>query len=432
LRQERGEAYPGKKTDTMTQVLKRIYIIDDDPGISHYLSILLKETGWAEPQVFNDPFHGLEACLKSPPDCLVLDLELPHLRGEEICRILRSSSQRRFFHIPIIIISHLPDARRREMEMLELGADAYFEKPFDGDLFLNKILIHTTLIETEDTGKRASAPLDASSSQTKHIYFHGYEILEKIGGGGMGTVYKARQKSLDRMVALKVLSPQMRGDPSLYMRFEREAKVLAQINHPHIVQIYDVGLSTYAPYFVMEFVEGTNLYRKIREKTLTIPDCLGIIKQTSDALIYLHSRSIIHRDFKPSNILISLDGAAKLTDFGVCRVRLPRDIAELTKVSTIMGTPSYIAPEMIKGESASESSDQFSFGMTVLNMLSTKPFELSENSLKFLRQDLPGNLAPILEKCLRESPQDRFPSIREARDAVLQSLAQASPGSLIN
>jgi len=411
--------------------LKRIFIIDDDPGISHYVSVLLKETGWAEPQVFNDPFQGLEACLKCPPDCLVLDLELPYLRGEEICRILRSSSQRQFVHIPIIIISHLPDARRREMEMLSLGADAYIEKPFDGDMLLNKILIHSALIETGDTGNHAGAPLDPSSCQTKQIYFHGYEILEKIGGGGMGTVYKARQKSLDRIVALKVLSPQMRGDPSLYMRFEREAKVLAQINHPHIVQIYDVGLSSYAPYFAMEFVEGTTLYRKIRENALTIPDCIGIIKQASDALIYLHSRGIIHRDFKPSNILISRDGSAKLMDFGVCRVRLTRDIAEMTKVSTIMGTPSYIAPEMIKGEPASEFSDQFSFGMTILNMFSAKPFELSEIPLKFLRQDLPGTLAPILEKCLRESPQERFPSVREARDAILRSLEQASTCSPI-
>ena len=414
----------------MTQGMKRIYIIDDDPGISQYVSVLLKDTGWAEPVGFNDAFQGLEACLKNPPDCVVLDLELPYLRGEEICRILRSSRQ--FSPVPIIIISHLPDARRREMEMLSLGADAYFEKPFDGDAFLNKILIHTSLREHEVKAKPAPSPIAPSSSQTKHIYFHGYEILEKIGGGGMGTVYKARQKSLDRIVALKVLSPQLRSDSDIYMRFEREAKVLAQLNHANIVQIYDVGLSAYAPFIVMEFVEGSNLYTKIRKKELTFQDCVSIIKQTSDALVYLHSQGIIHRDFKPSNILISQEGIAKLTDFGVCRARLPRQIAEMTKVSTIMGTPAYIAPEMIRGESITESSDQFSFGMTVLNMLSTKPFDMTENPLKFLREDLAGDLAPILERCLRESPQDRFPSVKDARDAILKSLAQASPGSLMN
>ncbi|HPB30772.1 MAG TPA: protein kinase [Candidatus Sumerlaeota bacterium] len=428
---------------------KRVIIIDDDPDYSDYLKILLNSTDWADAEVYNNSLKGLEACMTSPPECIVLDLDMPFLRGEEICRILRTRQE--YHHIPIMIISQLPDARRKEMELLELGADEYRSKPVDPHDFIKTILVKTSLQDAlrDDTSEPtdpnaaekstpeiirdgAASPSPAETRLPKT--FRGYQIMGMIGGGGMGTVYRASQLNLDRIVALKVLSPQMAEDSVHRSRFEREAKILARLSHPNIVQVYDVGVSDYAPFFVMEYVEGISLGDRIRKGPATLAEGIDLIRQISEALIYLHSKGIVHRDVKPSNILISSEGLVKLTDFGISRMRRMEDQSDLTIVSSILGTPGYIAPEVMKGGKATEFSDQYGFGVTIWCLftgLAAK--EAARTSLKKLRPDLPPEFMEALATCMAPEPEKRHKTMRDARDALLKGCGiQSAAWSSLN
>src|SRR5580700_332258 len=146
------------------------------------------------------------------------------------------------------------------------------------------------------------------------------EILEFIGQGGMGAVYKARQKQLDRIVALKILPPQAATDPGFADRFTREARALAQLNHPHIVTLYEFGQADGLFYFLMEFVDGINLRQVLNAGRIAPKEALAIVPQICDALQFAHERGIVHRDIKPENILMSKQGAVKIADFGVAKI----------------------------------------------------------------------------------------------------------------
>ena len=414
---------------------KIIYIVEDNEDYALYVKHLLEGTGWAETRIYHDGVRGLQACLESPPQCLVLDLELPGMRGEEICRIVRSTS--RFKSLPVIIISQLPDAKRREMEMLSLGADAYFKKPIESGEFLNSILLNVSLAEPlfdsappekEETSISKPPSTQSRPDETQlrkdaeHPDFHGYEIIGMIGGGGMGTVYKAKQISLDRIVALKVLSQKYSEDTSVFQRFLREAQILAQLTHPHIVQIYDIGKSELAPFFVMEYVEGKTLEELFLEKPPSPEEVEKIIRQTVDALEYLHSKDVIHRDVKLSNIILSREGMVKLTDFGVSRAKLPSEMAEFTQVLQVVGTPAYMAPEVREGDPATRLSDQYSFGMTM-----AKLFLPGEERKKFYTREsilnnIPESLRKPVSRCMEFLPENRYPSLKEAEKEFIAAL----------
>ena len=156
------------------------------------------------------------------------------------------------------------------------------------------------------------------------------EIIELLGQGGMGAVYKARQKQLDRLVALKILPPEVGHDPAFAERFTREARSLARLNHPNIVTVYDFGHTDQSLYyFIMEFVEGTDLRHVILGKDLAPPQALAIVPQVCDALQYAHEEGIVHRDIKPENILLDKKGRVKIADFGLARL-LDRPATALT------------------------------------------------------------------------------------------------------
>src|SRR5579883_1367556 len=150
--------------------------------------------------------------------------------------------------------------------------------------------------------------------------FPNLEILEMLGQGGMGVVYKARQKNLDRVVALKVLSPHLSEDPEFVERFVREAKALAQLSHPCIVGIYDSGIHDRVPYLVMEYVDGTPLRTLLASRKLPSSRVLEVIPQICDALHYAHAKGVVHRDIKPENILVDREGRVKIADFGLAKL----------------------------------------------------------------------------------------------------------------
>ncbi|HVS35615.1 MAG TPA: serine/threonine-protein kinase, partial [Gemmataceae bacterium] len=176
----------------------------------------------------------------------------------------------------------------------------------------------------------------------------GYEILGLIGQGGMGVVYKARHLALDRVVALKMILRGALSDHDAVKRFRAEAQAAAQLQHPNIVQVHEVGEAGGRPYIAMEFVEGGDLARRIRGQPMPPRECARLVETLARAMQLAHSRNVVHRDLKPANVLLTADGTPKITDFGLAR-RLDGDSGE-TQAGAVIGTPSYMAPEQASGQ----------------------------------------------------------------------------------
>ncbi len=252
-----------------------------------------------------------------------------------------------------------------------------------------------------------------------------YEIIGEIGAGGMATVYKAVQKSLGRMVAIKELKKAYHADDQIVKRFERESRVAASLQHENIVHIYDYWKKpNYA--IVMEFVDGATLADVI-EKTGALPVDVGVMiaVQVSNALDYAHMRGLVHRDIKPSNIIIKRNGEVKLMDFGIAQ---SRSLEALTLPGMLIGTPAYMSPEQILGQQLDVRSDVFSFGIVLYEMFTgAKPFSDDNTrsvtarilkdtftSPRKINGEIPWRLQWIIKKCLRKKPQRRFSSMMEA------------------
>ena len=251
-----------------------------------------------------------------------------------------------------------------------------------------------------------------------------YEIIAELGVGGMATVYKAVQRSLNRPVAIKELKKAYHIDDKIAQRFEREARLAASFQHENIVHIYDY-LAQPVHAIVMEYVDGTTL-AKIIEETGALPTDVGIMiaLQVANALEYAHARGIIHRDIKPGNIMVKRNGEVKLMDFGIARMR---EMESLTLPGTLMGTPSYMSPEQVLGQPLDARSDIFSFGIVMYEMFTgIKPFpdeEEDPSSSKILKgkylsprsiySDIPRSLQRIIKKCLKMKPHKRYGSMQE-------------------
>src|ERR1700722_13137936 len=206
------------------------------------------------------------------------------------------------------------------------------------------------------------------------------EILELIGQGGMGAVYKARQKQLDRIVALKILPPNISSDATFAERFTREARALAKLNHPNIVTLYEFGETSGQFYFLMEFVDGVNLRQLLNNSRLSAREALAIVPQICDALQFAHDHGIVHRDIKPENILLDRRGRVKVADFGLAKLvaqgnESTAGIAttgspSLTEAGKIMGTPQYMAPEQVAHPlEVDHRADIYSLGVVFYQML---------------------------------------------------------------
>ena len=206
-----------------------------------------------------------------------------------------------------------------------------------------------------------------------------YEIVARIGAGGMGEVYKARDTRLDRTVAVKVLPEHIAKRDDLRARFEREARTVASLNHPNICVLHDIGSHNGTPFMVMEYLEGETLAARMDRGRVPLDEALRIAVQVGDALDRAHRAGVTHRDIKPGNIMLTRDGA-KVLDFGLARVAEkatagPADVT-LTKVltgeNTVMGTPQYMAPELFEGKAADARSDIWAFGAVLYEMVAGK------------------------------------------------------------
>jgi serine/threonine protein kinase len=247
--------------------------------------------------------------------------------------------------------------------------------------------------------------------------FPSLEIVEMVGQGGMGVVYKAIQKNLGRTVALKVLSPQLSTDPEFVQRFTREAKALAQLNHPNIVAIHDSGIHDGVPYLVMEYVEGRSLRQLLAAGELSAPQALELVPQICDALYYAHARGVVHRDIKPENILVDTAGRVKIADYGLAKIA-SIDQPRITRSNLAMGTPHYMAPEQIERTSeVDHRADIYSLGVVIYEML-TGELPLGRFKPPSERADIDRRLDRVVLKSLEKEPADRYQSAEEVKAQI--------------
>ncbi|MCD9023262.1 Stk1 family PASTA domain-containing Ser/Thr kinase [Cohnella silvisoli] len=252
-----------------------------------------------------------------------------------------------------------------------------------------------------------------------------YELLARVGGGGMALVYKAKDLLLNRFVAVKILRQQFTHDEDFVKRFRREAQAAASLSHPNIVSIYDVGQVEDTHYIVMEYIDGANLNEIIRDRApLQTDEAVKITAQICDALEHAHHNQIIHRDIKPHNILIGNNGRVKVTDFGIARAVTSSTI---TQTGSVVGSVHYFSPEHAKGVITGEKSDLYSLGIVLYQMLTGRLPFLGESpisvALKHLQDTfeqprkvnphIPQSVENIILRAMRKNPQERYQSARE-------------------
>jgi serine/threonine protein kinase/Tol biopolymer transport system component len=280
-----------------------------------------------------------------------------------------------------------------------------------------------------------------------------YELLEKLGSGGMGVVYKARDLTLDRFVALKVLPAEFAVNSDRRARFVREAKAASALNHPGIVTVHEVNTETDPPFIVLEYVEGKPLSEILHERRLKLPETLEIALEICEALRVAHAAGIVHRDLKPGNIMVASSGRVKLLDFGLAKMviaRAPaaddttRSLETPTEEGTILGTASYMSPEQAQAAPVDRRSDIFSFGAVLYEMITGRRAFGGKNTistiaaivhqdprpLRELAVECPAELERIVARCLKKDPARRFQGVEDLAVALTEAREEllASPG----
>ena len=259
-----------------------------------------------------------------------------------------------------------------------------------------------------------------------------YEILEKIGTGGMSDVYRAKDHKLNRMVAMKILRQEFAENENFVSKFRTEAQAAAGLMHPNIVNVYDVGDENGVYYIVMELVDGITLKKYIEEKNrLTVREAVSITIQVAMGLEAAHRNNVIHRDIKPQNIMISREGKVKVTDFGIAKAATSNTIT-----SNVMGSVHYTSPEQARGGYSDAKSDIYSLGVTLFEMLTGRvPFNGDTTvaiAIKHIQEpipsvrkyvpDVPLSVEKIVLKCCQKSPDRRYQSASELIRDLKQSL----------
>jgi serine/threonine protein kinase/tetratricopeptide (TPR) repeat protein len=285
-----------------------------------------------------------------------------------------------------------------------------------------------------------SAPVSAIKALSPGARLGHFEVVELIGKGGMGEVYRARDTRLKRDVAIKVLPAALARDADRIARFEREARAAGALNHPNIVAVYEIGHDSDSYWIATELVTGEPLNRLIERGPLEARKAVELAAQIADGLSAAHSAGIVHRDLKPGNIMVARDGHVKILDFGLARrTASGLDTATLTEPGMVMGTAGYMAPEQVRGETADQRADLFSFGVVLYEMLAGKRAFTGNSSVEVMHAvlkeeppSLPSSVPPQLGRtvlrCLEKDPARRFQSAADLSFA-LQSLDTQPPGA---
>jgi len=267
------------------------------------------------------------------------------------------------------------------------------------------------------------------AEQPKQVKIGEYVLTGKIGQGGIAEIYKGRQESLNRDVAIKILFARLCEEPDILRRFERESVVIARLSHPNIVHVIDKGQASNRYYFVMEYVDGTSLREVIDSDKIALRTKLDMLAQVCKALDYAHKNGVIHRDIKPANILIDRQGNPRVADFGIAQI-VGTPETEMTSSDVIMGTLSYMSPEQkVSSTNVDQTTDIYAMGVMIYEILvGKKPlgrFKLPSE----LKPSLGTKFDEIIQKCLAQEPKDRYQTAAALKNAILEQIAGGSEGS---
>lgn len=279
---------------------------------------------------------------------------------------------------------------------------------------------------TGATGSFSSASLPKDSG-LRDVEIAGYEILGELGRGGMGVVYKARQTSINRIVALKMVRSGDHASEHELARFRSEAEAVAGLSHPHVVQLFEYGTQEGSPYFTLEFMEGGSLGKQIKDRPLEFREAAAMVERLAQGVAAAHARNIIHRDLKPDNVLLTADGSPKIADFGLAK-QVVVEGEGMTQSGAVVGTPSYMSPEQARGEKTiGPATDIWALGAILYRLFTGRPPFLAATTFDTLQQiveaepvpprslipALPRDLETICLKCLRKEPARRYGSAQE-------------------
>lgn len=265
-----------------------------------------------------------------------------------------------------------------------------------------------------------------------------YRIISQVGQGGMATVYKAYQPSMDRNVAIKVLPRQLAESAQFAARFQQEARIIARLEHPHILPVFDFGESDGVTYFVMRYLEAGTLKTKMEAGPLSLVEIDRLFTQLAEALEYAHGHGIVHRDLKPANALVDEHGNVFLTDFGIAKL-LESASPRLTQTDAIMGTPAYISPEQAKAETVDRRSDIYSLGIILYEMVTGSVPFVADTPLavilkhisdpmpppSVMKKDIPAPIERVILKALAKEPGDRYATAADFLSAWKRALDEA-------
>jgi serine/threonine-protein kinase len=328
-------------------------------------------------------------------------------------------------------------------EALELAEQ---RRKLDPSLSVAEVLLDSEMLTRRQLDRvRSEYETDRNSQQIP-----GYKILRKLGSGAMATVFLARQISLDRLVAIKILPKRFSDNESFIERFYREGRAAAKLNDQNIVQAYDVGQAGEHHYFVMEYVDGETLYDAVtRDRYLDEHTALTILKQVASALRHAHERGFVHRDIKPKNIMLAANGTVKLADLGLARALSDHAVAE-AEAGRAYGTPFYISPEQIRGRvKIGPEADIYGLGATAYHMVTGRvpfsgksPSQVMNRHLKdeivppdHVNSKLSAGMAQIIEMMLEKRPSDRYSTaadLMEDIDLVIKGTRPLHAGTRLN
>jgi serine/threonine-protein kinase len=401
----------------------KVLVADDDPLWRTLLERNVRQWGYTVVTA-EDGGQAWKMLQESgAPRIALLDWQMPELDGVEICRRIRRSLNLPFVYT-IILTSR--GAREDMVAGFESGADDYIVKPVDLAILRGRLTAAVRIVQAVPPPRQIP----------------GYQLLGRLGAGAMATVYKARQVSLDRTVAVKILPRKFSQMPEFVERLYAEGRAAAKLNHPNIVAALDVGRHGDTHYFVMEYVEGHTVYeRLVKEGPYAEAEALSIGIQVAAALEHAHHAGLVHRDVKPKNILITKAGVAKLADMGLARAVSDREAAE-AEAGRAYGTPYYISPEQIRADMNIDArADIYSLGATLYHMVTGKPpFEGPEVSAvlrKHLREplvppdhvnpELTNGMSEIIELCMVKSPTQRYATTADLLEDLRAVAAGGSP-----